>query len=163
MIQLQVLNKILKEKDFSIVTKNNLDSSYFSDYKQEFEFIKKHFDTYHNVPDLQTFLYQFSSFRVVEVNESTTYLLDELFKDKNTRDLAYAFNKIREQMMSGNVDDAMITFKKASDKILQNKALEPINILKDTDRYNEYIEKTKDFNKFYIKTGLPELDKIIGG
>jgi len=163
MVQLQVLNKILKEKDFSIISKNNLDSSYFSDFRQEFEFIKNHYDVYHNIPDLSTFLSKFTTFKVIEVNESTPYLLDELFKDKNTRDLAYAFNKIREQMMSGNVDDAMITFKKASDKILQNKALEPIDILKDTSRYNEYIEKTKDFNKFYIKTGLPELDKIIGG
>ena len=163
MVQLQVLNKILKEKDFSIVTKNNLDSSYFSDYREEFEFIKNHFNTYHNVPDLQTFLSKFNSFRVVEVNESSTYLLDELFKDKNTRDLAYAFNKIREQMMNGNVEDAMATFKRASDRILQNKALEPIDIIRDTSRYDEYIEKTRDFSKFYIKTGLPELDKIIGG
>lgn len=163
MIQLQVLNKILKEKDFSVISKNNLDSSYFNDFKQEFDFIKNHYDVYKNVPDTQTFLTKFPNFRIIEVNESYQYLLDELYKDKNTRDLALTFNKIRELVMSGDIDNAMSTFKKASDRILQNKALEPIDILKDTTRYDEYIEKTKDFNKFYIKTGLPELDNIIGG
>lgn len=163
MIQLQVLNKILQDKNFGIVTRHNLNEYYFNEYKDEFNFIKDHFETYHNVPDLTTFLAKFPKFRVIEVKESTSYLLDELFKDKNTRDLASAFNKIREQMMNGNVDEAMLTFKKASDKILQNKALEPINILQDTSRYSEYIEKTKDFAKFYIKTGLPELDQLIGG
>ena len=42
-------------------------------------------------------------------------------------------------------------------------ALQCVDILKDTSRYEAYVERTKDFNKFYIKTGFPELDKIIGG
>lgn len=36
MIQLQVLNKILRDKDASIITLNNLTSDYFSEYPEEF-------------------------------------------------------------------------------------------------------------------------------
>ena len=38
-----------------------------------------------------------------------------------------------------------------------------VDIFKDTSRYDAYLEKCNDFNKFYIKTGFKELDEIIGG
>ena len=40
MIQLQMINKILDTKDSSIITMNNLNIDYFSDYKDEFNYIK---------------------------------------------------------------------------------------------------------------------------
>ena len=54
--QLQVLNKILKSKDFSIVTLNNLDENYFFNYNNEFNYIKNHVDVNGTVPDTLTFL-----------------------------------------------------------------------------------------------------------
>lgn len=163
MIQLQTLNKILNTKDISIITNNNLDSDFFSDYRQEFEFILNHFNAYGSVPDKETFLFKFPNFKLIDITESNQYLLDELYKDKNTRDLASTFNKIKKYIEVGNVESAMEIFKNAGDKILANRSIQPVNILQDTSRYDEYIEKTKDFDKFYIRTGLPELDKIIGG
>lgn len=163
MIQLQTLNKILNTKDISIVTNNNLDSDFFPEYKQEFDFILNHFNTYGKVPDKETFIFKFPNFKLIDITEGNQYLLDELYKDKNTRDLALTFNKIKGCIEKGNVDGAMALFKSASERIISNKGIQPVNILSDTSRYDEYIEKTKDFNKFYIKTGLPELDKIIGG
>ena len=56
MIQLQVLNKILQTGDASLITLNNLDVGYFSEYPKEFNFIKSHLDQYGNVPDLSTFV-----------------------------------------------------------------------------------------------------------
>lgn len=42
-------------------------------------------------------------------------------------------------------------------------AVESIDILKDTTRYDRYIEKIDNFDKFYVKTGFVELDEVIGG
>ena len=38
-----------------------------------------------------------------------------------------------------------------------------VDLLQDTSRYNDYVERTQDFNKYYIKTGFKELDAVIGG
>ena len=65
MIQLQVLNKILDTKDSSLITLNNLNEDYFTDYKSEFKFIKTHLDTYGNIPDIETFLSTFKNFEVI--------------------------------------------------------------------------------------------------
>ena len=41
--------------------------------------------------------------------------------------------------------------------------MDAIDILRDTSRYDDYIEKSNDFSKYYVRTGFPELDEIIGG
>ena len=106
-IQLQVLNKILSTKDASIITLNNLTSEYFSDYKDEFNFIKRHIDNYGTVPDTATFVGNFKNFELFEVKESDAYLIEELMRDKNIRYIAKNFNEIRELLNSNKVEDAV--------------------------------------------------------
>lgn len=163
MIQLQVLNKVLETKNVSLLTLNNIDESYFSDYKQEFKFIKNHIDTYGNVPDLETFADSFPNFEFISVNETNDYLIDELFKDKSKRLLANNFNKVRDLVMSGKVDDAIELYLNSTESIVKAKHIDSVDILEDTLRYDAYIERCNDYNKYYVKTGFPELDQIIGG
>lgn len=163
MIQSQVLNKILQDRDSSIITMNNLTADYFSDYKQEFWFIKNHLDKYGNVPDMTTFLSSFPTFEVFKVNENLNYLLEELIKDKNKRFLAENYNKIRNCIMQDDIESAMQVLREASEQSSTAVSLQCVDILKDTSRYNAYLERTEDYNKYFIKTGFPELDLIIGG
>lgn len=163
MIQLQVLNKILDTKDSTLISLNNLNSEFFSDYKSEFEFIKSHIDKYGNCPDKETFLSKFPDFDVIQVNESTDYLVDELFNDRNKRNLARVFNKVRELLNNDKVDEAMTLYASASDTILKARHLQSVDIVNDTSRYERYVEKISNFETYYVKTGFPELDKIIGG
>ena len=55
MIQAQVLNKIIQSKDASIITLNNLSVDSFSEYKDEFCFIRNHLTKYGNIPDIVDF------------------------------------------------------------------------------------------------------------
>lgn len=163
MIQLQVLNKILFEKDVSLITLNNLNSDYFSDYKDEFNFIKDHYEKYGKTPDLATFKEKFPSFDIIEVEEKDSYLIEELCRDKNARSVAYTFNEIRALLKNGEVDKALDMYKKGVENISTGVALESVDIIHDTSRYDAYIERTKDFEKYYVKTGFKELDDLIGG
>ena len=103
-VQLLILNKILNKKDFSIVISNNLDETYFTQYKAEFLYIKTHYETYHVIPDLVTFLSNFEDFEVVEVNEPDTFLIEELIKDY----LGYTSvnNQKKERMIQAEVNQS---------------------------------------------------------
>ena len=46
---------------------------------------------------------------------------------------------------------------------MKAKHLDSVDIIHDTSRYDSYVDRCNDFNKFYVKTGFPELDKLIGG
>ena len=93
--QLQVLNLILDKKDYSIISENNLTKEYFPQMSSEFLYIVNHHNKYGQVPDLETFLKSFPSFEVISVTESTDYLINELYREKNESYLASTFNQVR--------------------------------------------------------------------
>lgn len=163
MIQLQVLNRIIEQQDSSLLLLNNLTQDYFSDYPNEYNFIKNHLTQYGKIPDQISFLDKFPDFTVVEVNEPTTYLINELYSDYNTRFLAKTFNQVRKLLNEGKTEEAMKVYTNASDDMVKAVHLESVDIIQDTSRYDDYVERCNDFNKYYVKTGFKELDQLIGG
>lgn len=163
MIQLQVLNKILKSKDASFITENNLSEDYFSDYEEEFLFIKNHISSYGKVPDIETFLIKFKTFDIIDVSEDDSYLLSELIKDRNTRFLVNTFNSIRNALQNNQIDKALDIYKSSVENQVTDVGIKSVDIISDISRYDSYVERSRDFSKFYVKTGFAELDNIIGG
>lgn len=163
MIQEQVLNKIIQDKDSSIITLNNLTVDYFSDYKDEFIFIRNHIMQYSVVPDMETILDKFPDFQVIKVQEPTSYLLEELMRDKNKRFLAENYTRVRQLIMDNKIEEAMQILKIASEESTSFVSLQPIDLLRDTSRYETYINKTENLDNYFIKTGFDELDAITGG
>ena len=163
MIQLQFINRVLDTGDPSLFVLNNLDDSYFSEYKDEFNFIKNHYRDYGVVPDKETFVAKFNTFDFINVKETNKYLLDALAEDRNKRNLIETFNKIRDKLNNDDTDGALGVFKQASDKMSEMISLESVDIFKDTSRYDAYVERRNDFSKYYVSTGFKELDKVLGG
>lgn len=163
MIQLQVINFLLASKDSSMLQINNITDEFFDEYKEEFNFISDHLREYGNIPDTASFLDKFPNFDIIEVSESQDYLVDKLYDDRNTRKLASIFNDIRTKLMSGDIDGAMELYTTSTDSIIKAKHVDAVDILKDTSRYESYLERVEDFSKFFVKTGFAELDEIIGG
>ena len=163
MIQLQVINFLLETKNSSIIFDNSLDSKFFSDYEKEYNYIKEHLTRYGQIPDKETFLEKFPDFDILEVRETPEYLIDALYSDYNQRFLASNFNKIRDLLMQGKVEDAMNFYLTSSSSAVKAKHIECIDILRDTSRFKDYIERGEDFTRYYIKTGFKELDQFIGG
>ena len=163
MIQLQFLNYLLSSGDSSLIFSNNLNKEFFSDYPKEYDYIVKHIKDYGNVPDLVTFLDEFPKFDVTEVSESPDYLINKLYKDKNTRALVDIFNEVKDSLVADDIDKAMETYLNSIDKMTQAKRIDSIDILKDTSRYEAYLERCENFDKYFVKTGFKELDEIIGG
>lgn len=161
--QLQRLNYLLKTKDWSIISSNNIDDKFFSEYKNEFNFIKNHYETYKTRPDQLTFLNVFPDFQLTDVNEPASYLLEQLYKDRNTEYLAYTFNQIKHRLEAGDTDKATDYFRKATENIHIGAAVTSHDFAADTSRFDQYLEMSKDKSKYYISTGFKELDKLIYG
>ena len=163
MIQEQVLNYILNTKDSSLIILNRLDDSFFPNYKNEWNYIVNHFNTYGVIPDKESFLNTFPDFDLINVNEPLQYLVDELYKEHQSNQLATTFNKVRKMLLDNKIEDAVDLYKKAYEDLAVGVPLTSVDILKDTSRYDAYIERLTSFDKYYVRTGLPELDSIIGG
>lgn len=163
MIQEQVLNHILNTKDSSLIILNRLDDSFFPNYKNEWNYIINHFNTYGVIPDKESFLNSFPDFDLINVDEPLQYLVDELYKEHQSNQLATTFNKVRKMLLDNKIEDAVDLYKKAYEDLAVGVPLTSVDILKDTSRYDAYVERLTSFDKYYVRTGLPELDSIIGG
>ena len=163
MIQLQFLNWLIQSGDYSLLVINNITDEFFSDYKDEFNFIKEHLDNYGCIPDKTTFLDKFPDFDLIEIHESSDYLIDALFEDKDKRFLATTFNKIRNLLNEGKTEDAMLLYSTASEEAVKARHLDSVDIIQDTSRYDDYLDRVSNYNKYYVKTGFKELDELIGG
>ena len=163
MIQLQCLNYLINSKDSQFIESNNLSSEFFSDYVPEYSYIADHLNRFGNIPDVETFLQKFPKFDLIQVSESPEYLLSELYKDKNNRLMAKTFNNIRQLLIDNKIEEAKKLYLNSTQSLVENVAIKPVDIIRDNSRYADYIERSQDYKKYYVKTGFPELDSIIGG
>lgn len=157
------MNYLLQTGDSSLLLVNSIDDTFFSEYAEEYNFIREHMSEYGQIPDRLTFASKFDEFDWIEVNENPNYLIDELYKDRNKRTLAKVFNGVRDRINAGDVEGAMALFTTSSQEMVASTHIDSVDILTDKSRYDAYIEKTQDFSKFYVKTGFHELDELLGG
>lgn len=161
--QYMILNKILNTKDISIITLNNLTEKHFTDYKAEFLYIMNHYNQYKIVPDKLTFASVFPDFKLIDVNEPDIFLVSELLKEYNTAYIAEAFNTVRDLYDAEDYDKMVKEVLSISDGLRVGSALESTDIIQDTSRFDRYVERCENAGKYFISTGLQELDKYIGG
>ena len=96
MVELQILSKVLKDKNASILTLNGITEDYFITYGEEYSYIMNHIKNYGNVPDRETFLSKFPNFMLVDVTESDSYLI-ETFNEEHLYSLTVpVINKLAE-------------------------------------------------------------------
>ena len=164
MIEEQVINYLLDSKDPSIIILNQLTDAYFPTKKAEFNFINNHLKQYNVIPDKESFCAAFPDFDLFEVKEPVSYLTEELFNNYQTTTLAKTFNAIRQNLIDDKKDEALKKLKDTyEDLSSKGISLNAVDVLRDTSRYDDYVDRMQSFDKYYIKTGLPELDAIIGG
>ena len=162
MVEMQVLSKVLNNKDISLITNNNLTEDYFLNYVDEYNFILNHYARYGNVPDLETFLDKFPDFQVVKVSENDEYLITTIREEAQYAKTVPIINKVAD-LLQTNAYDAVDYLRSVLPTLDISKDNVGTNIIKNaTDRYNEYLERANGNNKF-LSTGFLELDEIVGG
>lgn len=159
----QVLNKIIQNKDFEFIRKNGLDVNYFKGFEDEFTFILEHHKQYGNIPDTVTFVEKFPNFQLFEVNETDQYLLDRLFEEYGYHKFTPVIPKISE-LLKVDSRDAYNYLMSELPNLRPHTVCTGIDIIANAgERYDLYINRKEDSENATIKTGLVELDDILGG
>lgn len=78
MIEQSLLCKVLDALDLEILHSNGVIEEMFLTCKDEIHFIIEHYNSYKQMPDKLTFLSKFKDFQMLEVTESTDYLVYKL-------------------------------------------------------------------------------------
>lgn len=162
MVQLQILNYVLNTKDISILRDNNITGEYFSEYPEEYMFIKEHVDNYKQVPDIESMMAKFSDFTPLEVTESKRYLVDTIREEYLYSKFVPVIKKSAE-LLKGDSNEAAKYLQSEIVNLTPNYTIPTVDITKSDSRVETFEDKANNPEKWFIPTGFQELDDIIGG
>ena len=133
-VELQVISKILTSEDEALVAELcSYDSSYYSVYTEQIQFILEHLNKYGNVPDVFTFMAEFPKTTVVDVTrESKEYLVEGILKNKQRIILVDVYNTLAK-LGSADVSEAWDYVNRQSELAAQLNVAMPMNIIADAD------------------------------
>jgi replicative DNA helicase len=159
----QFLNKLLQEKDFSIVLKNGLTENHFFGFQSEFNFICNHYDKYGNVPDILTFKENFPNFELFKVEESYDYLISTICEEEQYHRIVPFIQKL-EHLSREDARQAYDYIVSAMPSLRPHSICEGTDIISEADlRYQTYLNRNANEKTATISTGFDELDDILGG
>jgi len=176
--ELKILTKIIKDKDYNILSENNLTKNDFKDYfvkegqklyliSDIVDYIDSYYKTSSQVPDETTIK---TKFPLLELNnddyssENKTFI-DNLKKLNKDDDLINAMTQANRIHQTKGARDA-ISFLQGELEKLEGRGSEVkgYDLIQNVDdRINEYEELLKNPNKAFVTTGLKELDNCIKG
>lgn len=162
MVQLQLLNKVLASKDISILIDNNITKEYFTEYSDEFNFIYDHYINYKQVPDIETFVSNFPKFSVLDVKESDLYLINTV-REEYLYSKSVPVIKKAAELLKSDANEASRYLQTELVNLTPNYTTPFIDIIHSRSRFDIFKDKLAHKDDWFIPTGFPELDDIIGG
>lgn len=166
-IELQVINWVVKNKDLSLLTNANINPSQFSDvYSGMIHFIFNHYKKYNVIPDEATLLSEFGQdYTVIDVQESPKYLIDKLKKFLAFVQFGKDFAKARKDIEEGNMEIALPFIKQTAEDALKIFGDSGVgtDITQDHSRLDEYKKRLEGEGDTMYSLGFEALDDIFGG
>lgn len=163
MVSLQILNKILQDKDDSIIESNMLTVDHFIGYEEEFNFIQEHKERYGNIPDKETFVARFPNFELLEVTESEKYLVDTIQEEYLYAKSVPVIQKAAE-LLKTDSNSAAEYIASQLPNLQPNYHIGGVDIVSNAEsRYTEYEERKDKQKEWYFESGFEELDEITHG
>ena len=167
MIEQSLLCKVLDAPDLEILHSNGVIEEMFLTCKDEIHFIIEHYNSYKQMPDKLTFLGRFKDFQMLEVTESTDYLVYKLKE-------AYTYTKLVpliEDTAKVVKEDSIKAIQYLKEEIEKLEKSVPVSRNKDGydiisnagDRLTEYKKRCEVKGLIGIPTGIPKLDEITNG
>ena len=162
MVELQILCKVLDTKDISIIENNYLTVDFFPTYKDEYLYIKNHYDEYKNIPDIESFISKFPEFERVEVNETDRYLVNTI-REEHLYTMSVPVIKKAAELLKADANEASKYIQSELTNLVPNYEISCCDIIHSDERVKVYEDKLHNKDKWFIPTGFEELDDVLGG
>lgn len=164
MVHLQIISKVLKSGDPTIIINNDLTAEQFIGYEDYYDFIMDHYRRYGNVPDIATFLDNFQDFELLDVAESDKYLVDKIQEEYLYAKMVPILQTCASMLTNQSSIEALDYLKGEIINMTPGGSTYGVNIIKDARlRYEEHVQKRDSEDPWMYSTGFPELDDKIGG
>lgn len=163
--ELQAINYAFIKNSLQIFVLNGITEEYFTTYRDHFNFIVDYFNKYNQLPSKEIFQSKFSdSFDWIYVTDSEESIVDRLKESKLFRDLIGDYKALGELIKAEKSDKAVELMGALAQQYAKRSQTKCVDLINDVKyRYDSYIERVNNPSRYFVSTGLKELDQILGG
>lgn len=158
----QLINKLLEDKDYSLLVDNMLTEEHFTQAREEYNYIINFYDNYKSVPDKETFTAKFPKFDYFKVSQPISSIVDALREQALFRRAVNVLNHSTELFENDAVAGAEFLLSKI-EELRPQVEFSCTDILHDDKRYKEYINNKDNSDDNYIPLPFSELNDTLGG
>ena len=167
--EVRLLSRAIRTRDISSMLEAGVNDDWFfvEEYRAVWRFIRQHWTRYQEVPTGVTVLDNFPTYRLLAVDDSLEYLLDQLIEYRKRQSTISVVQDASEAIASGDHNAAIAVLGQGVAKLLDEGARETTDIdLTDnaTQRFEEYLNvKTRPNGLLGIATGFKTIDQATAG
>lgn len=160
--ELQLINKVLTDKDYSLIEDNSITKEHLPQVEKEFKFLADFYSQYKSVPDKLTFAEKFPKFEFIEVNQPIKSIIDELREQALFRRAVSVINE-SSGLFEQNANLGAEFLLSHLDYLQPTYNIPYTDIMHDTKRLEEWKEKQKNPEGSFIPLPLKELQDMLYG
>lgn len=167
--ELRLLSKAIRDRDITPILEYGLEDDWFyvEENRQVWKFIKQHWSKYQEVPTAVTVKDNFPTYRLLNVEDSIEYLLDQLVEYRRRQKAIELVQDAADAIASGDHSAAIASMSTGVAKIMDEGlgVSHDIDLTKDPmNRFEEYLSvKTRPNGLIGMATGFKTIDEATSG
>ena len=167
--EIRLISKAVRDRDISELLERGLQDEWFyvDENRAVWKFIRQHWTKYSEVPTATTVKDNFPTYRLLAVDDSISYLLDQLVEYRKRQKTIEVVQLAADAVSAGDHDAAITLMGSGVAKLSDEGASQTndIDLTKNTHtRYDEYLNiKTRPNGLLGIATGFQVMDVATAG
>ena len=163
----RLVSKVIRDSDINPAIKRGVNDSWFldDDNKKVWNFVRKHYSDYSEVPTAVTVLDHYPNYKVLDVQDSVEYLLDTMVNFRRRLLTRQGLEAAIENLQSQNHEAALLQMEATVTRVNSQGVLgtNEVDLTKNTEeRYKEY-QAIQNQKFLGIPTGFEKIDEATAG
>jgi replicative DNA helicase len=167
--EVRLISRAIRTRDISPLLERGVESSWFfnEDSRLIWDFLRNHWTKYQEVPTATTVLDNFPTYKLLAVDDSLDYLLDQLIEFRKRQKSIEVVQQAADAIAVGDHNSAIKIMGQGFATLIDEGSGSPteIDLTKDAmNRYQEYLDiKTRPNGLLGIATGFQVMDMATAG
>jgi replicative DNA helicase len=167
--EVRLISRAIRTRDISPLLERGVESSWFfnEDSRLIWDFLRNHWTKYQEVPTATTVLDNFPTYKLLAVEDSLDYLLDQLIEFRKRQKSIEVVQQAADAIAVGDHNSAIKIMGQGFATLIDEGSGSPteIDLTKDAmNRYQEYLDiKTRPNGLLGIATGFQVMDMATAG
>lgn len=167
--EVRLISKAIRDRDISLLLERGIrdDWFYVEDNRAVWKFIHDHWKKYSEVPTAVTVKDNFPTYRLLDVQDSSAYLLDQLIEYRKRQKTIEVVQLAADAVAAGDHNEALTLMGVGSAKLIEEGVTQvtDVNLTRDPlKRFDEYLNvKTRPNGLLGMATGFQVMDFATAG